>query len=107
MDPQAAANFALQASDVDGRKTLLENVSRQWAHNDPQAALAWAFYRGRQFGEACNWIDRALASGAVEAHLFFRTGMIYTRANSIDDGRNYMERATRLNPSVEKFHLHH
>ena len=72
-----------------------------------QAALAWAFYRGRQFGEACNWIDRALASGAVEAHLFFRTGMIYTCANSIDDGRNYMERATRLNPSVEKFHLHH
>ena len=38
-----------------------------------QAALAWAFYRGRQFGKACNWIDRALASGAVEAHLFFRT----------------------------------
>ena len=38
----AAADFALRSSEADGKKNLLENVARQWARNDPQAALAWA-----------------------------------------------------------------
>ena len=72
-----------------------------------QAALAWACYRNGQLDEACSWIDRSLASGAVEAHLFSRAAKIYACAGKAEDARNHMERATRLNPSVDKFHLHH
>jgi hypothetical protein len=32
----------MRSNDAEGRKTLLENVSRQWARHDPQAALHWA-----------------------------------------------------------------
>jgi tetratricopeptide (TPR) repeat protein len=72
-----------------------------------QATLAWALYRNGQLDEARDWIDRALASGAVEPHLFSRAAKINAGAGNIDGGRNYMERATRLNPSIDKFHVHH
>jgi len=44
-----------------------------------QAALAWAHYRNRQFDDARAWIDRAVASGAVEAHLFRRGKDLHSR----------------------------
>ncbi len=72
-----------------------------------QAALAWALYRNGQLDDACDWIDRALASSAVEPHLFSRAAKIHVGAGNIDGARNYMERATRLNPSIGEFHLHH
>ena len=49
------------------------------------------------------WIGRALASGVVDAHLLFRAAKIYAGA----DGLEYLERAKKLNPLVERFHLHH
>jgi tetratricopeptide (TPR) repeat protein len=86
-----------------------------WARGDlelrenfsTQAALAWAFYRNGQFEKASAWMDRALASGAAEAHLFFRAAMIYEAAGNSELGRSHLEGATRLNPLVENFHVHH
>jgi tetratricopeptide (TPR) repeat protein len=72
-----------------------------------QSALAWAFYRDAEFKEARGWIDRALASGVVDAHLLFRAAKIYAAAGDGDTGRNFLERARALNPFVERFHLHH
>jgi tetratricopeptide (TPR) repeat protein len=72
-----------------------------------QAALAWALYRNGRLDEACDWIDRALASGAVDPHLFSRAAKIHAGAGNIDGSRTYRERAARLNPSIDKFHLHH
>ena len=68
-----------------------------------QSALAWALYRNAEFAEARSWIDRALASGVLDAHLMLRTAKIYAGAG----GRNFPERAKKLNPFVESFHLHH
>jgi tetratricopeptide (TPR) repeat protein len=68
-----------------------------------QSALAWALYRNAEFAEARSWIDRALASGVLDAHLMLRTAKIYAGAG----GRNFLERAKKLNPFVESFHLHH
>jgi tetratricopeptide (TPR) repeat protein len=67
-----------------------------------QSALAWALYRNAELDEARTWIDRALASGVVDAHLLFRAARIYAEA-----GRHFLERAKRLNPFVERFHVHH
>ncbi len=72
-----------------------------------QAALAWAFYRDGQAGEAVRWIDRALASGVVEAQLYYRAGKIYRAAGDEISGRNHLDRATHLNPAVAGFHVHH
>ncbi len=68
-----------------------------------QSALAWAHYRNAQFDEARGWIDRALASGVVDAHLLLRAATIYAK----DGGRDFKERAKKLNPFVESFHVHH
>jgi tetratricopeptide (TPR) repeat protein len=68
-----------------------------------QAALAWAYYRNAEFAEARGWIDRALASGVVDAHALFRAAKIYAGTS----GRRFLERAKKLNPFVERFHLHH
>ena len=98
-------------SDVakDGAQAVI------WANADlrlrenfsTQAALAWALYRDGQFDSARDWIDRALASGAVGAHLCLQAAQIYCASGNKVDGRNYMERATALNPHVDKFHVHH
>ena len=72
-----------------------------------QAALAWAFYRDGRAGEAVRWIEPALASGAVDAQLYYRAGQIYHVAGDEISSRNHLKRATRLNPAVAGFHVHH
>lgn len=87
----------------------------KWAYKDlqlrenfaTQAALAWSLYRDRRFSDALHWIDRALASGVVDAQLYFRAGDIYSAAGSEVEGRHLRERAINLNPAVVGFHLHH
>lgn len=98
-------------SDVakDGRAAV------EWAFTDlclrenfaTQAALAWAFHRDSQVGEAVHWINCALASGAVDARLFYRAGKIYRAAGDEAKGREHLRRAMQLNPAVTQFHLHH
>ena len=91
------------------------NQAVRWAQADlqlrenfsTQAALAWALYRNGQLDEACDWIGRALASGVVDAHLYSRAAKIHASAGNTDGGRSYMEHATRLNPSINRFHMHH
>lgn len=72
-----------------------------------QAALAWAYYRAGRYGEARDWIDRALASGAATAHLFRQAGRIYLAAGREAEARQFQDRAVTLNPVVDRFHLHH
>jgi tetratricopeptide (TPR) repeat protein len=72
-----------------------------------QSALAWAFHRNGQPGEACEWIDRALRTGVVDAHLCRRAAKIHASAGNVEKARAYGEQATRRNPSIGKFHLHH
>ncbi len=86
-----------------------------WAQKDlqlrenfsTQSALAWALFCDRRFAEARVWIDRALVSGAVDARLLLQAGKIYSAGGSTAAGRAYMDRAIRLNPLVDRFHLHH
>jgi len=102
---------------VDYYTDVAENGAEavKWAYKDlelrenfaTQAALAWALYRDRRFSEGIYWIDRALASGAVDALLNFRAGEIYSAAGNEVEGRNLRERALNLNPAVGRFHVHH
>jgi tetratricopeptide (TPR) repeat protein len=86
-----------------------------WARKDLQlrenfstrAALAGALYCHRRFAEASHWIDRALASGVLDARVLLLAGRIHSAAGNTVDGRAYLAQALRLNPIVERFHLHH
>ena len=87
----------------------------KWAYKDlqlrenfsTQAVLAWALYRDGQFGDARHWIDRALASGVVDARLYFWAGDIYSAAGNETRSRELGEWALKLNPGVAGFHIHH
>jgi len=87
----------------------------KWAYKDlqlrenfaTQAALGWAFHRNGRFTDAVHWIERALASGVVDALLYFRAGEIYSAAGNEIEGRSLRERALTLNPTVAGFHVHH
>jgi tetratricopeptide (TPR) repeat protein len=72
-----------------------------------QAALAWAYYRNGEFDSARGWIDRALASGIVDARLLFRAAEIYAAENDGDRAGQLLEGARTLNPFVDGFHVHH
>jgi tetratricopeptide (TPR) repeat protein len=87
----------------------------KWAQKDlllrenfaTQAALAWSLYRGGQFDDAIRWMDRALASGVVDARLYFWAGEIYRAAGNEVEGRKLRQRAVTRNPAVGGFHVHH
>jgi tetratricopeptide (TPR) repeat protein len=87
----------------------------KWAHKDlrlrenfaTQAALAWSLYCAGHFGDAVRWIDRALASGVVDARLYFWAGEIYRAAGNEAEGRELRQRAITRNPAVAGFHVHH
>ncbi|HEY1258092.1 MAG TPA: hypothetical protein VGF34_02500 [Stellaceae bacterium] len=90
-------------------------VAVAWAQKDlqlrqnfsTQAALAWAFFRARRFDEARPWIDRALGSGVVDPRIFLQAGAIYTAIGEKREAKSFEERARRLNPMVDRCHLHH
>ena len=87
----------------------------EWARRDlrlrancsTQAALAWALYRDARFDEARHWSEQALASGVVDARVLLQAGMICAAAGNEAAGQSYSDRARRLNPAADKFHLHH
>jgi tetratricopeptide (TPR) repeat protein len=102
---------------ADYYSDVVENgaAAVKWARKDlrlrenyaAQAALAWALYRAGRFNEAVRWIERALASGVVDARLFWWAGDIYGAAGSGLKGRELQQRAINLNPAVTGFHIHH
>jgi hypothetical protein len=102
---------------VDYYTDVAENGTEavKWAYKDlqqrenfaTQAALAWALYRNGRLSDAANWIDRALASGVVDALLDFRAGEIHSAAGNEVVGRNLRKQALSLNPAVGRFHVHH
>jgi len=86
----------------------------RWARKDlelrdnfsTQAALAWALYRDGRFDEARDQMNKSLASGASDAHLFHQAGMIHLAAGSRDEGKRYLQAAAAINPHHQNFHVH-
>jgi len=70
------------------------------------AALGWALYRAGELPEAIDAMERALASGAADAHLFSQAGVIYRAAGVPDKSARYLEAAANINPQHDVFHVH-
>jgi tetratricopeptide (TPR) repeat protein len=77
-------------------------------HNySTQAALAGALYLDNQIDHAVTLVDRALSSSVQEARLFHLAGTIHLAAGHSDLGHRLLEKAARINPHHENFHMHH
>lgn len=97
---------------ADVRKDGPEAV--KWARMDialrdnfaSQAALAWALYRNGEVSRASEQMDRALASGAKNAHLFSQAAAVYRAAGRTGDAGRYAQAADGINPRRRSFHVH-
>jgi tetratricopeptide (TPR) repeat protein len=89
-------------------------LAEKWARKDlalrtnyaTREALAWALYRSGRFDEALDEVDRALAYGVVDAHLFYHAGMIYLSAGRTERGKGLLQKTAELNPRYHDFHVH-
>jgi len=101
------ADFYAEAM-VDGAKAV------DWARRDlalrencsTQAALAWALLRDGRPGEAAEWMDRALASGVRDAHLFAQAAAIFAAAGLPEKSAQCRDESRAINPRLSRFHVH-
>jgi tetratricopeptide (TPR) repeat protein len=86
----------------------------KWARKDVELrphfvtddGLAWALYRSGEFAAALETMDRALASGVKDAHLFFHAGMISLAAGRTTEAKRFLRTVAEMNPGYENFHAH-
>jgi tetratricopeptide (TPR) repeat protein len=101
------ADFYAEAM-VDGAKAV------DWARRDlalrenssTRATLAWALLRADRPGEAAEWMDRALASGAKDAHLFAQAAAIFAAAGLPEKAARCRDESRAINPRLSRFHVH-
>ena len=101
---------------VDFYADVIKNGAEalQWARKDldlrenfsTQAALAWALYRAEQYSEALETIQKALASGVKDSHMFYRAGMIHLSAGRTEEGNRDLHLVSEINPHYRNFHVH-
>ena len=86
----------------------------KWARRDLElrhtaaahATLAWALYRGGQFGPAAENAKMALASGTKDAHILYQAGIIFLASGDPARGRELLAEAAKVNPRHNLFHVH-
>jgi tetratricopeptide (TPR) repeat protein len=101
------ADFYAEAMP-DGAKAV------DWARRDlalrenfsTQAALAWALMRNGEAADAAEWMERALASGIRDAHLFAQASAVFAAAGDAAQAARYGELACAINPRLGRFHVH-
>jgi tetratricopeptide (TPR) repeat protein len=97
-------------ADVEGNP----EAALMWARRDAELrhtaathdGIAWACYRGGNFAVAAQEASAALASGTKDAHILFHAGLIFLAAGDAAKGREFLDRAARVNPRHMAFHVH-
>jgi tetratricopeptide (TPR) repeat protein len=97
---------------ADARQDGAEAVN--WARKDielrqnflTQDALAWALYRNGQFAAALDMIEKPIASGVKDSHLFFHAAMIHLATGRTGAGKRFLQTVSEINPGYENFHVH-
>ena len=69
------------------------------------ARLAWAYFATRQHAKAVNAARRAVALGPNDAEANVQLGNILNWSGKPDEGRQYVEKAIRLNPNHPYYYL--
>jgi tetratricopeptide (TPR) repeat protein len=87
----------------------------KWARKDfdlrqnfnTEAAMALALHVAGRNSEALEFMDRALAAGVQDAHIFAHAATIYRATGKEADAIRFESAAARINPHFERFHVHH
>lgn len=93
---------------VDGAEAV------RWARKDLEIrhgyaavdTLAWALYRHGQTADALETVNRALASGMVDAHLYYHAATIERAAGRAEEAERTLARLNEINPRYGDFHVH-
>jgi hypothetical protein len=101
------ADFYAEAMP-DGAKAVA------WARRDlalrenfsTQAALAWALLRDREAAQAAVWMERALASGVRNAHLYAQAAAVFQATGDAVKAATTRDLARSINPRLARFHVH-
>jgi hypothetical protein len=101
------ADFYAEAM-IDGAKAV------EWARRDlvlrenyaTQASLAWALLRDSEPAEAAAWMERALASGVRDAHLFAQASAVFDATGDAAKAAQMRDLALAINPRLARFHVH-
>jgi tetratricopeptide (TPR) repeat protein len=67
-------------------------------------AVAWAYYKNGRYQEAQVMMDKALALGTRDAHLYYHAGMIALKQGDQEQAREYLEQALEINPHFSVLH---
>ncbi|MGJ0486588.1 MAG: tetratricopeptide repeat protein [Methylomicrobium sp.] len=86
----------------------------KWARKDIELrqnaatrdALAWALFRNGQYRESLDEIKKVLSYDWQDAHLFYHAAMIHLAAGRAEEGKDYLQKAVRINPHYDAFHVH-
>jgi tetratricopeptide (TPR) repeat protein len=72
-------------------------------------ALAWALFRDGQYPAALGEMKKALSGNwqDQDAQLFFHAAMIHFATGLADEGKGYLQKAAKINPHYDAFHVHH
>jgi tetratricopeptide (TPR) repeat protein len=68
--------------------------------------LAWSLFRSGDFSAATAEMEKALASGGLNAHLAYHAGMIFSAADQFARGQNFLRQTVQINPHYHAFHVH-
>jgi hypothetical protein len=71
-----------------------------------QAALAWALLRNDEATEATKWMDRALACGIKDAHLYAQASAVFRAADDAAKAATTRDLARSINPRLSRFQVH-
>ncbi len=86
----------------------------KWARKDMEIrqsvfardAMAWALYKNGQMDVAAAEMDKALAEGTKDAHLYFHASMIFSAKGDLARGKEFLRHAAEVNPRYNAFHMH-
>lgn len=86
----------------------------KWAQKDldlrsnfnTQTAMGLALHVAGRQAEALEWIERALASGVQDAHIFGHAATVYRAAGKTAEADRYEGAAACINPQGNRFHVH-
>ena len=69
-------------------------------------ALAWALFKAGKNQEALEFINKALATGVMDAHILYHAGMVRMGSGDIPGGSTALQSAMKANPRYSTFHVH-
>ncbi len=105
---EASEELALFLAEHDHRLEEavheVEKVYETYKNIKVANAAAWCYYKSGNLKKARLMIDRALKWNTRDATILFRAGMIYLKMGDDQKARDFLVRATSLNPSFHPIH---